>query len=132
MQNYEREIRDLHQFFQDYFLGLIQKTDITRFATCLADGFTIVFSNGNHLSRTAIIDAVRDGYGQHNNCHIWIENVQLRQHIHEVLIVTYEEWQTLNDVTTKRTSTVTFLEDSSKPNDLAWLHVHESGLKEVE
>lgn len=131
MENYEKEIKDLHQFFEDYALGISQRTDVTRFANVLDDQFVIVASSGNIATRIQSIDIIKSGYGQRDSFKIWIENVVLRQHIHDIFIVTYEEWQTIDDVTTKRMSTVIFQEDESKPNELIWLHVHESGLQEV-
>ena len=72
------------------------------------------------------------GYRHRDNCKIWIENTQLRQQHGDLLIVSYEEWQTIDAITTSRTSTVVFRDDDTQPNGLIWLYVHESGLKDVD
>lgn len=132
MQNYEQEIHDLHQFFQAYLLGDIDPELMERFEDVTDTNFTIVTAEGVVIDREGITQYIRDGHGSRPNFRIWTENVSLKQQFDTVLIVTYEEWQTINHVTTSRTSTVVFKVDSNLPNGLRWLHVHESGLKEVE
>lgn len=132
MQLYEQEIHDLHQFFQAYLLGDIAPELMQRFEDVTDENFTIVTAEGVVIDREGIARYIREGHASRPNFRIWTENVSLKQHIGDILIVTYEEWQTINDVTTSRTSTVVFKEDSTLPNGLRWLHVHESGLKEVE
>lgn len=132
MQNYEKEIKDLHQFFEDYLSGKVDATILTPFTTVLDDNFTIVGDNGAIMNRDDIVTYVRDGYNQRPDFSIWTENVALKHHVNGILVATYEEWQGNEGVTTSRTSTVLFKEDATMRNGLIWLHVHESGLKEVE
>ncbi|MGJ3239992.1 MAG: hypothetical protein ACFE0Q_14870 [Anaerolineae bacterium] len=131
MDNYAQEIHDLHQFFEDYLVGRRSHDPMTRFTGVTDDHFTIVGSDGTVMNRDAIIGYVRDNYSKRPNFSIWTEQVSLRQHLNGILIVTYEEWQTIDSVTTVRTSTVAFAEDDQQPNGLRWLHVHESGLRTV-
>lgn len=132
MQNYEQEIHDLHQFFQGYLLGEIAPELMDRFSSVTDANFTIVTAEGAVIDRQGIEDYIRNAHASRPEFTIWTENVALKQHIGDMLIVTYEEWQTIKAVTTSRTSTVVFQEDASLRNGLRWLHVHESGLKEVE
>lgn len=131
MEAYAQEIHDLHQFFQGYLLGEIAPDLMERFETVTDTGFTIVTADGAVIDRDGIATYIRDGHGSRPEFTIWTENVALKQHVGDILIVTYEEWQTIKGVTTSRTSTVVFKEDASLPNGLRWLHVHESGLKEI-
>ena len=131
MENYAQEIHDLHQFFEDYLSGKIEPGPMERFESVLDEGFTIIVSDGAIMNRDDIVGYVRDSHAQRPSFRIWTENVILRHHIGEVMLVSYEEWQTINDTTTCRTSTVAFKEDATLPNGVRWLYVHESGLKEV-
>ncbi|MGB7337286.1 MAG: hypothetical protein WBC91_00225 [Phototrophicaceae bacterium] len=132
MTNYEKEIKDLHQFFEDYFVGRIPASAVTRFETSVAEGFHLVEASGKIINREEIIAMMHGGYRHRDNCKIWIENTQLRQQHGDLLIVSYEEWQTIDAITTSRTSTVVFRDDDTQPNGLIWLYVHESGLKDVD
>lgn len=131
MEAYAQEIHDLHHFFQGYLLGEIAPELMERFESVTDSGFTIVTADGAVIDREGITNYIRDGHGSRPEFTIWTENVVLKQRVGDILIVTYEEWQTIKGVTTSRTSTVVFKEDASLPNGLCWLHVHESGLKEV-
>lgn len=135
MENHAKEIQEiqeLHQFFEDYLSGKIASEPMTRFENSMDSSFTIITSDGAIIDRDGIIGYVRDAHNQRPNFRIWTENVTLCQDFGGLLIVTYEEWQTNDGITTSRTSTVVFKENATQPNGLIWLHVHESGLKTVE
>lgn len=132
MENYAKEIQDLHHFFENYLSGKIAPETIDRFQSSMDSSFTIITSDGSVMNRDNIADYVRNAHNQRLNFRIWTENVVLRQHSGDVMLVSYEEWQTIDDTTTSRTSTVAFKEDATLPNGLIWLYVHESGLKTVE
>ncbi|TVQ32724.1 MAG: hypothetical protein EA376_05005 [Phycisphaeraceae bacterium] len=98
----EREIRDLHRFFQDWYNGAIPDTDesFQRFAGALAPGFLIVLPDGRALDREQILRAVRTENASHGKSgpeiRIWVEDVRLRippRTDGDLLIATYEEWQ---------------------------------------
>jgi hypothetical protein len=132
MEKYVKEIRDLHQYFQDYLLGNIDAESMDYFDRVIDTSFTIVTDDGGILDFDGIKDYVRNMYGQRSHFRIWTENVTLKQHIGNVMVVTYEEWQTIDDTSTVRVSTGIFREDADAPNGLVWLHVHESGYRTVE
>lgn len=125
-----KEIAELHQFFQDYFRGVIDPVAISRFVDAMGDGFTIINSAGHIADRTTIINVIRNAHNQRHNIKIWTENHQIRQIKEGLIVATYEEWQT-TDETTQRQATVVFQQDEAAPNGLLWLHVHESGLRVV-
>lgn len=131
MDNYSREITELHQFFQDYFTGNIPSEAVSRFDETLADGFTLIDSSGRITEYDAIKQIIRQLHGQRKGLRVWVENIVLRHETDELVIATYEEWQATGEKTTRRESSVVFRKDESAPNGLLWLHVHESGLREV-
>jgi hypothetical protein len=127
----DREIRELHQFFEEWFAGSLVESDeaFARFSDVLTDGFTIVTPGGVELDRQAIMDAVRTGHGSDAGARIWIERVQIRHALGKTVVATYEEWQQSTGQAAKgRLSTVVFARDASTPNGLVWLHVHETWL----
>lgn len=130
--NYAEEIRELHQFFQDYFSGALPAEAISRFVETLADDFALVDASGRTTTRETIVDVIRGLHGHRPEVKIWIEQPQLRYDLGDVLVATYEEWQTDAGRTTQRWSTVVLERADGLPNGLRWLHVHESGLHTVE
>ena len=129
--NYTQEITELHQFFQDYFTGNIPFEGVSRFDLTLADGFTLIDSAAEIIQHDEIKQIMRQLHGQRAGRRIWVENIVLRHDLDDVVIATYEEWQASDEMTTQRACTVIFKKDSSALNGLLWLHVHESGLREV-
>lgn len=131
--HYEKEIIDLHQYFEDWFTGKLEQSEANaaRVDTVLAEDFHIITSDGRITPRSILSPTLYAAHGRQTDFRIWIENVMLRQQIEDMAIVTYEEWQTVNSTTTKRTSTVIFRAEKNAPNGLIWLHVHESGLQVV-
>ncbi|MEL6308673.1 MAG: hypothetical protein AAFQ52_11065 [Chloroflexota bacterium] len=126
-----KEIVELHDFFAAYFRGDLEKEAITRFTDVLAPLFLIVDSMGTVSTREETINAIESTYGKRPDIRIWIENIRARARNGRALIVHYEEWQTINGTTTMRHSTVIFAEREGLPNGLQWLHVHESGLRNI-
>lgn len=131
---YEQEIIDLHQYFEDWFIGKLEKTEtrVSRLADVLADNFHIIASDGHITTRDTLIPALFNAYGTRSDFRIWIENVVIQQQVNDISVVTYEEWQSSDGQMTTRTCTVIFRENTSAPNGVIWLHVHESGLRPVE
>ena len=131
-KNAEKEVVELHQFFQDWFNGVIPNGDeqFDRFADVMADSFGMVPPNGRFVSRAPLLEGLRGSYGrsQQSPGRIWIENFVTRQTEHGWLLATYEEWQSFDDKTTSRLSTVLLQENESAPNGFIWLHVHETWL----
>ena len=125
-----KEVVELHEFFQQWFAGVLPLTDeaFDRFASVMADEFLIVSPTGRIMQRDAILESVRAAYGS-GSIKIWIQNHAHRFTIGEVALVTYEEWQTKGDETRGRLSSSLFRVKPGTPNDLQWLHVHETWLE---
>ena len=130
MDNYEREIVELHQFFEDWFTGRLPNDDaaFARFADTMAPDFHIVSPSGRLTARPDLLAGLRGAYNAWNAGRIWIENVQVRAAYGDISIVTYEEWQSTGDGERGRLSTVVFRADANAVNGLLWLHVHETWL----
>jgi len=126
------EIEQLHQFFQDWFRGELDKTDeaFARFENALSPGFIIISPDGAAHDRESILDAVRSGHGSDPSAEIWIRNVRLRATGRDHVLATYEEWQRLRGDERGRLSTVLFDRDDEAANGLRWRHVHETWLSE--
>ena len=129
----QAEIVALHQFFQDYFTGAIEPDAIARFETSMDDTFTIIAADGRVTDYATITNIIRNAYNRQRNFRIWIENVIVRQHVGNIIVATYEEWQQVEATITSRVSTVMFhyQPQAATHQQLTWLHVHESGLKTV-
>ncbi len=128
----EREIVQLHQFFEDWYRGH-ETADFDRFDQALSDGFMIIMPDGRVLDRDVIVEAVRGQHDSDSQAELEIRNVQLHE-VHEATaIFTYEEWQGRDGETMRgRLSSVVFALDDQAPNGLTWLHVHETWLPEPE
>ena len=129
--SYEKEIHEMHAFFQAWFRGELPDTDegFARFSQVVSESMVHINPGGTVSEHTALVDAIRKGYGgwrgQGESWKIEIRNVQLRQDLGNALVVTYEEWQFLGQQTRARLSTVVFGKKEGTPNGLEWLHIHE-------
>jgi len=128
----QREIVELHDFFQRWFRGEIpdQPSSFARFDQALAAGFEIVTPQGQALSRKRIIEAVRAGHGGEPDAEIWIDDARLIAEEGQLIVAAYKEWQRRGGETRGRQSTAVFREDPSAPSGLRWLWVHETWLPE--
>ena len=125
----EKEVRELHRFFQDWYRGKLDDDAFRRFDGVMGEGFTNVLPDADVLARETIIDAVRSQKGADTEAELWIENVRVVHSEAEFLIATYEEWQARAGRDARgRLSTVVFTRDEEMPNGLVWRHVHETWL----
>lgn len=123
----KREVIELHTFFQTWFQGTTPR-DFTRCQTVLAPTFQIVSLRGVRRDREALISAVEASYGvnQGDDFRIWIENYRVVHAEWGLALVTYDEWQQLGLKAVGRISTALFRIDSSMPNGVEWLNLHET------
>jgi hypothetical protein len=132
----QKEIVELHQFFQNWFNGHLQPTEenFARVADVLNDEFVYIDPSGRMTEYAALIGRLWQAANTHPNFKIWIENFHLRRQEGNIALATYEEWQENADgttsVTSVRLSTVVFREKANTPNRLEWLHVHETWLEQ--
>ena len=124
----ENEIRELHQFFQDWYNNQLSPTDenFSRCVNVLHPNFTIIFPSGDQVHYQTLLKNLRNAHGSQANMRIWIKQIQVLHQIGELVLATYEEWQETNGQETSRLSTVLFQKAPTTPNGLRWLHVHET------
>jgi len=127
----ETEIVELHRFFEDWFMGRLDDSDETfeRFAGVMAEGVTMITPDGSVTGRAELLRSLRSAHGAFNkngSISIRVTNIQPRQASDDNLLLTYEEWQDTGQGERGRVSSVLFHRRPDTPNDLEWLHVHET------
>ena len=127
--NFIKEINELHQFFQAYFRGDLD--DVTRFTSVMMDEFRLIPPSGEELNREQIVHAVISGKGSRPSVEIWTSSHDLIEEIDDLLIAEYIEHQRDEGEETQRRSTVIFRKDREAFNQLKWLHVHETWIKNM-
>jgi hypothetical protein len=130
IENCEREVIELHQFFEAWFNGTISgNSAFHRMEIALAPSFKIIPPSGKCVSRHDTLTGVKSAHGALAQAdppfRIWIKNFQLRHQESELCLVTYEEWQAKQDGDEGRISTALFKNRSETPNGVEWLHLHE-------
>ena len=125
-----QEVVELHQFFQDWFNGILEASDesFARFADVIDEDFVIVQPNGEMTARGPLVDRLRKSHGSRKEggqIRIWIENYRLHRSAGDLAVVTYEEWQDLGGEVRGRLSTAVFGRREEMPNGVVWLHLHE-------
>ncbi len=130
------EVIELHQFFQDWFLGLLENTDqsFQRLDGALSSDFQIVGPGGSLTPRDRLLDGLRRSHGSRagKKFRIWIENYQGRPIGEGLWLITYEEWQEDEKERSGRLSSAVFRRKPGNPNKVEWLHVHEVWLPRQE
>ena len=125
----EREVRELHAFFEDWFCGRCAETDaaFSRARDALADDFVIVFPSGNRLDRAGILEVVRDAYGGRDpgEFEIRIEHICSRIVAPDAVVVEYVERHVQPGDDYVRRSVAVFRRAAVGPNGAQWVHVHE-------
>ena len=129
---YEAEIRDLHQFFQDWFSGAIAQTEanFARVTTALNENFTLIGPDGTLAEYATVIGWLRGGYGSRPNFRLWTDKIVVRHQQGDLALATYEEWQTIDGQANVRLSTTLLRANPSAPAGVEWLHVHETWLRQ--
>lgn len=135
-QHCEKEVLELHQFFEDWFNGRLDNSEaeFARFDGVMAEDFEIINPEGQKSSRADIIARLQGAHGLQANAtppmRIWIENLRSRPAPGGAQLVTYEEWQETGAVTRGRLSSALFSPSAQAPNGVQWHHVHETWLPE--
>ena len=127
--NYEREIIELHEFFEAWLGGKLEDTDANfqRFVSVTGAGFHIIAPDGSRMERDELRRQIRAAHGSRLTWRMWIENIRLHHQQGDLLLVTYEEWQQRDDAApTARVTTALFRENAACPQGVEWLHVHET------
>ena len=128
MDPWHREIVELHDFFEAYFLGTIASTDVGRLRLALSDDFTIVNPAGVTSSRDEVEAAIVAAHGHSADLRITISDARLLVDDGDTLVARYVENHELSSGSNHRLSTVVFRRDGGAPNGLRWCTVHETWL----
>jgi hypothetical protein len=134
MDNIEKEITELHQFFESWYRGELENTEpsFSRLADVLAAEFALVTPDGHVVERQQLLDLMRTEYATKPEIKIWIENCRLRFSDQNVFIVIYEEHGI--DKNRKRVSLITAVlqKNQQQVNGLEWVHISEVHLPSPE
>lgn len=127
-QHCEREVVELHQFFEDWFCG---RTDgFGRVEAALAANFVLISPRGELRTREALLENLRLARGcrRGESFEIRIEDCEVRTVEFGLALVTFAEWQRLGDREAGRVSTALFRVDREAPCGVRWIHLHETWL----
>ncbi|MBN4055060.1 hypothetical protein JYT15_00975 [Acidimicrobium ferrooxidans] len=124
------EILELHQFFVHWFTGELSDSDadFARIERALAEQFHIISPRGVTDAKPELLRGLRGAHGKNPQFRIWIENCQARFVSETLCLMTYEEWQESAGETSARLSSALFAAAPGCPNELQWLHLHETWL----
>jgi hypothetical protein len=128
MEPWHREIIELHEFFEGYYLGAIDADDVGRLEVALAPDFTIIGPGGGESSRDQTVEAIRSGHAHTPQFRISIADARLLLDLPDLLVARYVEHQEVAGAITDRLSTVVFTRAPDAPNGLRWRTVHETWL----
>ena len=119
------EIIELHEFFEQLFLGTTDSLD--RADRALAAEFTMAGPNGTLSPRATVMSQLKAGIGHSTELSIAVEGLELLVETDDLVVAEYIEVHGLrDDRSNRRRSTVVFRKDPDGPNGLRWLRVHET------
>ena len=123
----EREIHDLHTFFEAWYRGTIEDTDgsFGRLENVLAPEFTLITSDGYVVPREQLLPLMRAEYATKPEIEMWVEAVQLRLASGEIVLATYEEHGRTTNGTRSTLITALLRRNPETPNGVEWVHIHE-------
>ncbi len=123
------EIETLHIFFQEWFNGhLATDHALKTFQEAFSKDFKMISPEGSMQKREEVVQNIKNGWGRLKPIEISISDVQILFENKAVVIATYRECQTRNNIVTNLMSTVVFLK--SQAGALQWLFVQETFVKE--
>lgn len=124
--SWQREVIELHELFESYFLGATDS--LARVEQALADDFTIVGPDGSVNDRDQTLAALRDGHSHTTSLAIVISEMVLLAESDEFVVASYVEGHELALRSNRRLTTVVFRRDVDGPNGLRWVRAHETWL----
>jgi hypothetical protein len=91
MENIEKEISDLHTFFESWYRGEIENVERSfgRLADVLAPEFALITPDGKVIERKLMLDLMRAEFASKPEIKIWVENCRLRFFDQNVSVVIY-------------------------------------------
>lgn len=122
-----KEVESLHEFFVGWFRGTVaEDTFEAGFVSRMSPDITMIPPAGLVLSRDALAENLKTGYGKNPDFRIVIRNVVVRKVFPGYVLATYEEWQrgaqSSKPADNARIATALF----TRSEPLTWLHLHET------
>jgi hypothetical protein len=129
-QEIQREVIDLHRFFQHWFAGEreLSVRGFERFTSVIADDFELIAPSGVRSNRSGLMDIIWKAHGKDPGSRIWIENIHCHPLGEQLHLATYEEWQGTDDAVRGRLSSALLRHHPDLPHSIKWLHLHETWL----
>jgi hypothetical protein len=129
-ESYEKEIRELQAFFEAWYRGTVDNSEVTfsRLADVLAPEFMLITSDGYILERERVLSLLRTDYAAKTEIELRVEDCQLRLASGDILLVTYEEHGTTQNLKKTALISAVLRKNPALPNGLEWLHIHEVNL----
>ena len=128
-----REIEALHDFFEAWFRGDLDREAFGRPTETLAPSFRLVRPDGTELPRAAVVDGIRAGHASETDdppFEIAIRDPRVRWASDDRCLVRYEEWQRSVGEWRGRRSTASFARDHSAPAGVVWQDLHETWIED--
>ncbi|MEM8861236.1 MAG: hypothetical protein AAGD96_23160 [Chloroflexota bacterium] len=126
------EIHRLHQFFVDWFNGILPESEesFSSFLSATAQNFSIIPPSGQLISLSALSSSLYELHHKRPGLQIKVKNVQVQHQIGDYVLATYEEWQLEqgDQEWNGRISTALLSHNESTPSGIMWHHVHETWL----
>jgi len=130
------EIRELHEFFQDWFLGRLPAGDesFQRFARAMDPAFTMITPAGALVDLADLTARLRQAHGSRadSGFTIRVRPVSVLKLDDGLALAVYEEWQSGPEGESAWTSSALLRRDKTAPGGIRWLHVHETYLPGME
>ena len=131
-----KEIIDLHIFFEDWFRGNCNGTNRVfkkRLLSRMDIDFYMISPNGESFYGEQYWPEMRKAHGSNPKFQISLRNFTRKLQIgRKTFVANYEEWQknakNSKPANNGRVSTAVFVADSSAPNGVKWVHIHETWL----
>ncbi len=125
--DWQAEIVELHDFFEDYFLG--KTASLNRAKDAFGPKFTFVGPDGQTRNRASVIQMLADGHAHTEQLKITTTDHQLLLETPDAVVATYVEQHELSEGRTNhRLTTVVFIPDDDAPNGLVWHRAQETWL----
>lgn len=127
----EKEVIELHKFFEQWFKSEIKNSDeiFARLEDALSEEFMLISPTGQVLSLEQVIAQIQNGYGSRKTDEIpyrlWVQNIECRLLEGNLCLVIYEEWGEVAGKKNARLSSALFRKKDKTINGVEWVHVHE-------
>ena len=128
------EIKRLHEFFVEWFTAAIAQDEWERCHQVLAEDMVMISPSGAISNRSQLEEQLKAAYGSHSGKEfiIDIRNIHLILAEENWCMLTYEEWQLLDAVSTSRRSTALFRSKEDTPHGVEWVHLQETWMSDME